>query len=116
MIKKTFDGDKPKKPLSAKDIEIDKDLFLPDGRVTVKATLVSYWSVGNIYESTCIEFETDEGDKFYYKGTGQLTELVFDNAPKICEFCAAFERGKLDDEYVSFVKRSTKVKIGEVKT
>lgn len=113
--KKKFDGDKPKKPLSAKDIEINKDLFLPEGRVSVKAKLVSAWSVGDIYESTGIEFKTIDGATFYYQGSGKVVEVMwnsekgeFDTSLTV-EFSAAFERGKIENDYVSFAKRPTKI-------
>ena len=112
VSKKTYDASKPKRPLSARDIEINKNLFLPEGRVTVKATLVSHWYVDDIYESIGLEFVTDDGITFYYKGRGQLTQMISDDSPKTCQFDAAFERGRLKGEYVSFAKRPTKVKIG----
>ena len=115
--KKKFDGDKPKKPLSAKDIEINKGLFLPEGRVSVKAKLVSTWSVGDIYESTGMEFQMLDGTTFYHKGKGQLVELLFDyeklefDTTVVVEFSAAFERGKHENEFVSFAKRPTKITV-----
>ena len=112
VSKKTYDGEKKKKLLSEKDIEINQGLFLPAGRVMVKATLIAHWSVDDMYENICMEFVTEDGMPFYYKGTGSLTELTLDNSPKTCEFNAAFERGKLDGEYVAYAKRPTKIKIG----
>ena len=115
VSKKIYDGDKPKKPLSAKDIEINRNLFLPEGRVTVRARLLSTWSVGDIYESTGIEFEALDGTKFYHQGKGQLVDALynfdkgeFDTMIEV-EFSASFERGKLEDKYVSFAKRPTKI-------
>ena len=109
VSKKTYDGDKPEKRLTAKDIEINKNLFLPEGRVRVKATLVSHWEVGDMYESLGMQFETEEGHTFYHKGTGKLTQLASDTLSNTCEFSAVFERGKLDGEYVSFAKRPSKI-------
>lgn len=115
VSKKKFDGDKSGKPLSAKDIEINKGLFLPEGRVSVKAKLVSTWSVGDIYESTGMEFRMLDGTTFYHKGKGQLVDLLFDydkgefDTSSIVEFSATFERGKHKNEFVSFAKRPTRV-------
>jgi hypothetical protein len=113
VAKQVYDGDKPKKKLSAKDIEINKNLFLPEGRVHVKATLVNHWQVGDIYESVLIEFVTDEGNTFFHKATGQLKQMSYEGSSNKCEFTAAFERGKNEGEFVSFAKRPTKVVVGE---
>jgi hypothetical protein len=118
--KKLFAGDPPAKALSEKDIEINKGLFLPDKRVTVKAKLVSTWAVGDIYESIGMEFITENGDEFFYKGRGQLLDILwnsktekFDTSITI-EFSAVFERETHDNNYASFAKRPTKiVKISE---
>jgi len=107
--KKKYDGDKPKKPLSAKDIEINKHLFLPADRVSVNVTLVNHWSVGDIYESELLEFITDNGETFFHKATGKLKELSYEGAEKQCQFSATFERGKHNGEYVSLAKRPTKI-------
>jgi len=119
VTKTIFDGDKPKKELSAKDIEINSKLFLPEKRVIVKVKLVSAWSVGDIYESTGMEFKSVCGNVFYYKGAGQLVDMFwnsdleeFDTSITV-EFGAAFERGKVADEFVSFVKRPTKITLYE---
>ena len=109
VSKKIYEGDKPKKALSAKDIEINKNLFLPDNRVQVKATLVNYWEVGDIYESILMKFLTDEGNTFYHKATGQLLQIAYEGYLNECEFSATFERRKLDGEYASFAIRPTKV-------
>ncbi len=119
VSKKVFDGEKKKKPLSAKDIEINKSLFLPDGRVSVQAKLISSWSVGDIYESTGIEFKTIDGITFYHQGSGQLVDIFWDSEKRefdtsiTVEFSAAFERGKIEDDYVSFAKRPTKITVIE---
>ena len=115
VSKKKFEGDKPKKPLSKKDAEINSKLFLPEGRVKVVVELLSTWWVGDIWESLGMKFRTTEGDIFYYQGRGQLTDLFFNNdtgdydTTRKAEFSAAFERGRLDGEYVSFAKRPTKI-------
>ena len=111
VSKKKYDGDKPKKPLSARDLEINKNLFLPEGRVAVKATLVNHWDWGDMYESLGMEFVTEDGHTFYHKGTGNLTEVASDLISNTCEFVATFERGKLDGEYVSFARRPSKIKM-----
>lgn len=113
VSKKIYDGDKPKKKLSVKDIEINEKLFLPEGRVHVNVTLVNHWQVGDIYESVLLEFVTDDGNTFFHKATGQLKQISYEGSSKKCEFTAAFERGKNEGEYVSFAKRPTKVVIGE---
>lgn len=109
VAKKTYDGEKKKKPLSEKDIEINKGLFLPEGRALVKATLESHWTAGDLYESIYMEFKTEDGQRFYHKGTGQLTDMVREGKPKKCEFTGSFERGTLNGEYVSFAKRPSKI-------
>jgi hypothetical protein len=115
VTKKKFEGDKPKKPLSAKDIEINKNLFLPDERATVKAKLISTWSVGDIWESVGFKFETLDGVIFYHQGRGKIMELLWNDKNEdfdkevTVEFSAAFERGRLEGEYVSFAKRPTKI-------
>jgi hypothetical protein len=114
--RKEYVGEKPRKRLSEKDVEINKNLFLPKGRVHVKAKVTNHWQVGDIYESVLLEFETDDGNRFYHKTTGQLKQLSFEGPSNQCEFSAAFERGKLEGEYVSYAKRPSKVKIIEPST
>lgn len=118
--KKVFVGEPTQKIWSEKDIEINKGLFLPDGRVTVKAKLVSTWVVGDIYENIGMKFVTTSGDEFFYKGRGRLLETLwnsktekFDTSMTI-EFSAVFEREMHEKSYASFAKRPTKiVKISE---
>ena len=81
------------------------------------AQLKSSWFVGDIYESIGFEFETRDGDRFYHKGRGQLVEALYnpeienyDTSVRV-EFVATFERGKLEDEFVSFAKRPSKIKV-----
>lgn len=113
--KKVFTGEPPQKILSAKDIEINKGLFLPDGRVTVRAKLISTWVVGDIYENIGMKFITTSGDEFFYKGRGQLVDTLwnsktekFDTSITI-EFSAVFERETHEKNYASFAKRPTKI-------
>ena len=113
VSKKTYDSDKPDKTLSAKDLEINKNLFLPEGRIRVKATLIAHWEMGDMYESLGMQFETEDGHTFYHKGTGKLTQLVSNTLSNTCEFSAVFERGKLDGEYVSFAKRPSKIEFSQ---
>lgn len=101
--------------MSEKDIEINKGLFLPDGRVTVKAKLVSTWAVGDIYESIGMKFIIACGDEIFYRGRGQLLDVLwnsktekFDTSTTI-EFSAVFERESHENNYASFVKRPTKI-------
>ena len=88
------------------------NLFLPEGRVTVMATLVSHWLIEDIWDNVGMEFITDKGDTFYYKGTGKLTGMTSPKSHRACEFSATFEKGELDGKKVSFAKRPTKIVIG----
>ena len=98
VSKKKYDGDKPKKP-----------------RVSVKARLISTWSVGDIYESTGLVLETSDGTRLYHVGKGQLVDAFYDfdkgefNTTIDVEFSASLERGELDGEYVSYAKRPSKI-------
>jgi hypothetical protein len=112
--KKSRKDDKTKVTLSEKDIEINKRLFLPEGRVPIKAELVKRWDVCDLYESVMMEFITEDGDKFYHKSTGKLKELSYKNIAFLYEFTAVFERGKHKGEYVSFAKRPTKIKYSRI--
>ena len=107
VCKNAYEGKEVKK-LSPEDIEINKKLFLPEGRVKVRATLESYEDIskgkGN---KLLMEFLTSRNNKFYYSGGGELTELVSEDYDSLTEFTATFERGKLNGEYVSFAKRPT---------
>ncbi len=107
--KKNYESGKPEKPLSKKDIEINKHLFLPVGRVQVRATLLSHENFGDIYENTLMKFITNNNETFYYKGKGELLRLLSDDFENITEFHASFERGKLEGKYVSFAKRPTQI-------
>ncbi len=108
--KNIYDGDKPKTFISENDRStINKDLFLPEGRVHVKAKLISHWFVGDIYENDILKFVDENGEIFYYKGSGKLTDIISGDYLNECEFNAAFESGNLDGEYVSFAKRPTKI-------
>ena len=102
---------------SAKDIEINKNLFLPEDRVNIKAKLISSWFFGDIYESIALKLISTNGDEFYHVGKGKLVDAFYNSEKDdydkeiIGEFDAAFERGKLEDKYASFAKRPTKVNV-----
>ena len=102
-------NDEEPKPLTKKDLQINKNLFLPEGRIDIEASLVSHWFSDDIYGSVYMEFISSNGDRFYHKGTGQLTSMVNHTHSNKCEFVASFERGKLKGEYVSFAKRPSKI-------
>lgn len=109
VCKKSFDGKEVKK-LSQEDIEINKKLFLPEGRVKVTATLEAYENIsGGKGSNLLMEFLTSRKEKFYYSGAGELTDLISDNYDSLTEFNASFERGMLNGEYVSFAKRPSDI-------
>lgn len=113
--KKKFFGESPENSLSAKNFEIGNGLFLPNGRVKVRARLISNWAVGDIYESTGMEFKTLEGDVFFYKGRGVILDVLWNSTTEefdtsvVIEFSAVFEVEKKGGQYASFAKRPTKV-------
>lgn len=113
--KKKFFGESPEKSLSAENVEIVNGLFLPNGRVKVRAKLISTWAVGDIYESTGMEFKTLEGDVFFYKGRGVILDVLWNSKMEefdtsvVIEFSAVFEVEKKGGQYASFAKRPTKV-------
>ena len=117
VSKKIFDGDKPKNELSEKDIEINKSLFLPEGRVSVKVQLISAWAAGDIYESMILKLKTTCENTIYYKGTGQIVDIFWAsdreefNTSLVVEFSTVLERGKIENEFVSFAKRPTKINV-----
>lgn len=113
VTKKTFDGDKPVKPLSDAELAINQALFLPPGRVAVKARLTGFQWGENLYGSYCLmHFETEDGQPFIYKGNAaELTRMTEDGFEERCEFVAAFERATLDGNPVSAAKRPSKVQI-----
>ncbi|WP_445360044.1 hypothetical protein ACJJIL_14700 [Microbulbifer sp. EKSA005] len=109
VCKKAFDG-KVVPKLSPEDIEINKRLFLPEGRVKVTATLEAYEEIsGGKGKKLLMEFLTSRNEKFYYQGEGELTDLVSEDYESLTEFNASFERGMLKGEYVSFAKRPSEI-------
>ncbi|MES2818761.1 MAG: tetratricopeptide repeat protein [Pseudomonadota bacterium] len=91
------------------------DLFLPQGRVTVKARLLSHvWKTSFLERYCVMRMQTEEGRHFVYKGTSALTGMSADDQEKTCQFSAVFELGELDGETVSFAKRPTKIQLGSV--
>lgn len=111
VTKKRYDAFKPKSLLSEKDIEINKNLFLPDGRAEVKATLVDFkWTEGYFGDFCTINMLTENNMPIVYKGSSAaLIKLTEDEYENNCEFSAVFERQKEDGGYISVVKRPTKV-------
>jgi len=113
VTKKIFFSDVPKKPLTQKQKEIEAKLYLPKGRVLVKAELLEFeWFDDEMYGEFCVMFmKTDKGDEFIYKGTSKkLIQVTLERYNNHCEFFATFEKGKYNKKHVSFVKRPTKVK------
>ena len=105
--KKTFEGDQA---LSETDPKINDGLFLPEGRATVVATLISYFDLENDpWERTVLEFKTDDGYTFYYMGKGKLQNLTRGTSEKRCQFDALFESGQLNGKSVSLAKRPTQI-------
>jgi hypothetical protein len=98
VSKKKYSGDKPKNP-----------------RVLVRASLMSAWDVGDIYESTGLQLKALDGSTVYYVGRGGLVDAFFNFSTNqfdksICvEFSAAVEKGVLDGNQVLFAKRPTKI-------
>ena len=105
------------RPLSPKERESRKGLFLPEGRVKVKAKLIeSYWDEGNYGEFCVMKLETEDGKPFVYRGNSEtLTKMTFDEFDDTCEFTATFEYGKLEGKPVSFAKRPSKVVLARKK-
>lgn len=111
VTKRRYDAFKPKSLMSEKDKEINKNLFLPDGRVTVKASLVDFkWSEGYFGDFCTINMLTESGMPIVYKGGSEaMVKLTKDEYENECEFSATFERQRDFDNYISVVKRPTKV-------
>jgi hypothetical protein len=83
--------------------------LVSDDRISVRATLVGFEKVSASGEVLLMEFVTDDDQRFYYRGKGELAELASDDYENITEFRAAFEAGKLKGEDVSFAKRPSQV-------
>ncbi|MFL0807337.1 MAG: hypothetical protein K6L60_08630 [Oceanobacter sp.] len=113
VSKKTFDKDKPKKPLSPKDLEINSQLFLPEGRATVDVTVGSIRCL-NEYEDmfgrTLVIFHKDDGHAILHIGNGKLIDMAEPLAK--LRFDAAFERIKWEGEYYAKAMRPTKIQQG----
>ena len=115
VTKKRYDAFKPKSLLSDKDKEINKNLFLPDGRVTVKVKLVDFvWTEGYFGDFCSINMLTEDDMPIVYKGASEaLVNLTKDEYEDVCEFSATFERQKDFDKYISVVKRPTKIQVNK---
>merc|ERR1711879_1082739 len=113
VSKKTFDKDKPKKPLSPKDLEINSQLFLPEGRATVDVTVGSIRCLNedeDMFGRTLVIFHKDDGHAILHIGNGKLIDMAKPGAK--LRFDAAFERIKWEDEYYAKAMRPTKIQQG----
>lgn len=91
------------------------DLFLPEGRVSVKATLLSHEWKESRFERYCVmRMQAEDGRHFIYKGASALTAMTADDQEKTCTFSAVFELGEYDGQCVSFAQRPTKVQLGSI--
>lgn len=113
VSKKAFEASAalmPKPPLQAAS-----DQFLPNGRVSVKATLLSHEWKASRFERYCVmHMQAEDGRYFLYKGTAALTKMTEDDHEKTCTFSAVFEAGEYDGKIVAFAQRPTKIQIGSV--
>lgn len=113
VSKKVFDVST--RPGPAKPLPPSSELFSPDGRVRVKATLLSHEWKDSVFERFCVmRMQAEDGRHFLYKGTAGLTEMTADDHEKTCEFSAVFEMGEYGGETVSFAKRPTKIQLGSI--
>jgi hypothetical protein len=100
----------PKPPLKA-----GAELFLPEGRVTVKATLLSHVWKESQFERFCVmRMQAEDGRLFLYKGASGLTAMTADDHEKTCTFSATFELGEYEGETVAFARRPTKLQLGSI--
>lgn len=100
----------PKPPLKA-----GAELFLPEGRVTVKATLLSHAWKESQFERFCVmRMQAEDGRLFLYKGASGLTAMTADDHEKTCTFSATFELGEYEGETVAFARRPTKLQLGSI--
>ena len=91
------------------------DLFLPEGRVSVKAKLLSHEWKESRFERYCVmKMQAEDGRLFIYKGTSALTAMTADDHEKTCTFSAVFEPGEYDGQCVAFAQRPTKVQLGSI--
>ncbi|WP_271103109.1 hypothetical protein [Pseudomonas tohonis] len=100
----------PKPPLKA-----GAELFLPEGRVTVKATLLGHEWKESLFERFCVmRMQAEDGRLFLYKGSSGLTAMTADDHEKTCTFSATFELGEYEGETVAFARRPTKLQLGGI--
>lgn len=100
----------PKPPLKA-----GAELFLPEGRVTVKATLQGHEWKESLFERFCVmRMQAEDGRLFLYKGSSGLTAMTADDHEKTCTFSATFELGEYEGETVAFARRPTKLQLGGI--
>lgn len=91
------------------------DLFLPEGRVSVSATLLRHeWKESRFERYYVMRMQTEDGRYFIYKGTSALTAMTADDHEKTCTFSAVFEPGEYDGQCVAFAQRPTKVLLGSI--
>ncbi|QRY77242.1 hypothetical protein JVX91_16665 [Pseudomonas sp. PDNC002] len=113
VSKKAFEASAalmPKPPLQA-----SPDLFLPEGRVVVKATLISHEWKESMFERFCVmRMQAEDGRHFLYKGSAGLTDMTADDHVKTCTFSATFELGEYDGKTVAFARRPTRIQLGEI--
>jgi hypothetical protein len=99
--------------------EIEDSLYLPTGRVRVRATLIEFnRDEGDFGEFYLMKFQTDEGVEFYYKeNSKQLVLLTQDEYESECTFTASFEKGylSLKGPPYSFAKRPSKIEVNKIK-
>lgn len=100
----------PKPPLKA-----GAELFLPEGRVTVKATLLGHEWKESLFERFCVmRMQAEDGRLFLYKGASGLTAMTADDHEKTCTFSATFELGEYEGETVAFARRPSKIQLGSI--
>ncbi|MCP5013184.1 MAG: hypothetical protein GY942_24665 [Aestuariibacter sp.] len=100
------------------DKEATRNLYLPTGRVSIEAKLLKFEWDSNAYGDYCImQFETSNGDSFYYKGNSEkLLLLTRDEYAPLVTFSAVFEATYLDSASppVSVAKRPTKINVTQL--
>lgn len=113
VSKKVFDASAAPTPVTP--LQPNHALFLPEGRVQVKATLLSHEWKNSMFERFCMmRMQAEDGRHFLYRGTAGLTEMTADDHEKTCEFSAVFELGEYGGQAVAFAKRPTKIRIGSI--
>lgn len=113
VSKKVFEASAalmPQPPLQA-----GPDVFFPEGRVVVKARLLSYEWKESMFEVFCVmRMQAEDGRFFIYKGSAGLTTMTEDDYEKTCTFSATFELGKYGGEIVAFARRPTKIQLTRI--